>query len=176
MILSENGNIYKYQYHYCYMVEGSNALPNCNELLKPPEEIAQNTPSFLSIAMFAVVYLTCIYLFLFPVYGHPSPINYKPQPNQIINTSQAFPSEVTITFTERLEPRASSIKVMDSNNERIDNKDLKLAGSDNALSVSLDKSKITPGTYTINWLILSKDDGYITKGVYVFSFVEPDSQ
>ena len=158
------------------MVDGRNALPVDKESSKLSEEIAKDISSFSAIALFATMYLTCMCLFFLPVYGHPSPINYKPQPNQTINASQALPSEVTITFTERLEPGVSSIKVVNSNNERVDNKDPKLAGSANALSVSLDKSKITPGTYTINWLVLSKDDGYITKGGYIFSLVEPDSR
>ncbi len=58
---------------------------------------------------------------------------------------------------------------MNLNNERIDNHDLKLAGSDKSLSVSLDKSKLISGDYTIQWLVLSKDDGFITKGSYIFS-------
>jgi hypothetical protein len=33
----------------------------------------------------------------------------------------------------------------------------------------LDKSKVVPGTYTTDWLVLSKQDGHITKGSYVFS-------
>jgi methionine-rich copper-binding protein CopC len=35
--------------------------------------------------------------------------------------------------------------------------------------VSIDKTKITPGVYTISWAALSKDDGHITKGSYVFT-------
>ena len=158
------------------MVDSGNALPVDKKSSKLSEEMAKDISYFSAIAMFAMMYLTYMFLFFLPIYGHPSPIDYKPQPNQTFNTSQLFPSEVTITFTERLEPGVSSIKVMNSNKERVDNKDPKLAGSANALSVSLDKSKITPGTYTINWLILSKDDGYITKGGYIFSLVESDSR
>ena len=58
---------------------------------------------------------------------------------------------------------------MNLNNERIDNYDLKISGSDKSLSVSLDKSKLVSGDYTIKWLVFSKDDGFITKGSYIFS-------
>ena len=37
------------------------------------------------------------------------------------------------------------------------------------LSVSLDKSKIDAGKYIVKWIVLSKEDGYLTKGAYVFS-------
>jgi len=79
------------------------------------------------------------------------------------------PDKVTISFTEGPEPRASSIKVVNSNNERIDNNDLQVLDAEKSLSVSLDKSKVVPGTYTTDWLVLSKEDGHITKGSYVFS-------
>ena len=87
----------------------------------------------------------------------------------MIDSIQTLPDKVAITFTERPELKASSIRVMNLDNERIDNYDLKLAGSDKALSVSLDKSKLISGDYTIKWLVFSKDDGFITKGSYIFS-------
>jgi methionine-rich copper-binding protein CopC len=124
------------------------------------------------IIFFAVFYLIGTSLSFVPVYGHASPITYNPKPNQIINSEQLLPNDVTITFTESPEPRASSLKVMGPNNERIDNNDLKVLESSKSLSISLDKSKVIPGIYTVNWLVLSKADGHITKGSYVFSLVE----
>ncbi|MBA3284663.1 MAG: copper resistance protein CopC [Nitrosopumilus sp.] len=70
------------------------------------------------------------------------------------------------------EPRASSLKVMGPNNERIDNNDLQVLESSKSLSISLDKPKVIPGIYTVNWLVLSKADSHITKGSYVFSLAE----
>ena len=59
----------------------------------------------------------------------------------------------------------------------MDNNDLKtLSNDDRTLSVSLGKSKITPGIYTVNWIVLSKDDGHITKGSYVFSITANNKQ
>jgi methionine-rich copper-binding protein CopC len=111
-----------------------------------------------------------------PVYGHASPATYSPTPNQVIDSTQSLPDKITITFTERPELRASNIEVINSNNERIDNNDLNLGDSDKALSASIDKSKLVSGIYTVNWLVLSKDDGHITRGSYVFSVAESNSQ
>ena len=59
----------------------------------------------------------------------------------------------------------------------MDNNDLKtLSNDERTLSVSLDKSKLIPGIYTVNWIVLSKDDGHITKGSYVFSITESNIQ
>ncbi len=126
----------------------------------------------IAVIFLAIFYFIASSLSFVPVYGHASPITYNPEPNQIVNSTQLLPDNVTITFTESPEPRASSLKVIDSNNERIDNNDLKVLDSSKSLSTSLDKSKLTPGIYTVNWLVLSKADGHITKGSYVFSYSE----
>jgi methionine-rich copper-binding protein CopC len=126
----------------------------------------------IAVISFAIFYFIYLSLSFAPVYGHASPITYNPEPNQIMNSTQSLLDNVTITFTESPEPRASSLKVIDSNNERIDNDDLKVLDSSKSLSISLDKSKVTPGIYTVNWLVLSKADGHITKGSYVFSYYE----
>ena len=124
----------------------------------------------LFIVFFALLYVVGTGLSIFPVYGHANPVTYNPSPNQVFDSPQSLPDKVTITFTERPELKASSIKVLNSNNERIDANDLKISDSDKTLSVSVDKTKITPGIYTVNWAVLSKDDGHITKGSYVFTF------
>lgn len=128
--------------------------------------------TFIAI-FFIIFYLTGINLSFVPVYGHASPVTYEPSPNTIYNISSAsrqpLPDRIVIDFTESPEIRASSIKVVNSNNEKIDNNDLKVADSPKSLSVSLDQSKMTSGVYTVNWAVLSKDDGHITKGSYVFT-------
>lgn len=65
---------------------------------------------------------------------------------------------------------------MNSKNERIGNTDLRASNSDKSLPVTLDSSKIIPGVYTVNWLVVSKDDSHITKGSYVFSVEDNSSK
>ena len=130
----------------------------------------------LFIVAFALLYVVGTGLSFFPVYGHANPITYDPSPNKIFDSPQSLPDKVTITFTERPEVKASSIKVLNPNNERIDSNDLKIADSDKTLSVSIDKTKITPGIYTVNWAALSKDDGHITKGSYVFTVNDKNTE
>ncbi|KAA2280450.1 hypothetical protein E5N71_05845 [Candidatus Nitrosocosmicus sp. SS] len=124
---------------------------------------------FLFVVFFAILYIVGMSISYIPVYGHASPTTYSPTPNQVLKSSDSSPDKVTITFTERPEIRASSIKVIDQNNERVDKNDLKNGDSDKTLIVSLDSSKVVPGIYTVNWAVLSKDDGHITKGSYVFT-------
>ena len=152
------------------MIKINKALLNNKKVLRSYQELYKiNIPLIVVVVLFVIAVSIVNGILFLPIYGHPNPLSYEPQPNQIIDSIQSLPDKVAITFTERPELKASSIRVMNLNNERIDNYDLKLAGSDKSLSVSLDKSKLISGDYTIKWLVLSKDDGFITKGSYIFS-------
>jgi methionine-rich copper-binding protein CopC len=124
------------------------------------------------VTFFVILFISGNGLLFWQAYGHASPITYEPSPNEIIDSVQSVPDKATISFTETPEPRASSIKVINSNNERVDNDDLKLVDSEKSLSVSLDKSKMATGTYTTDWIVLSREDGHITKGSFVFSVAD----
>jgi methionine-rich copper-binding protein CopC len=104
-------------------------------------------------------------------YGHANPVLYSPSANSVINSGQdeSLPDNVSILFSERPEPKVSYIHVTNSKNERVDNNDFKIIGqNDREASVTLDKNKIIDGVYSVSWLVLSRDDGHISKGSYVF--------
>ena len=130
----------------------------------------------IAITSFAILFIMGNSLLISQVYGHASPITYEPSPNEIIDSIQSLPDKVTISFTENPEPRASSIKIVNSINERMDKNDLQVLDAEKSLSISLDKSKVVSGTYTTDWLVLSKQDGHITKGFYVFSVADSNVQ
>ncbi|HEY0580530.1 MAG TPA: CopD family protein, partial [Candidatus Nitrosocosmicus sp.] len=101
---------------------------------------------------------------------HALPVTYLPTPNSIINKNETMPSKITISFSERPDPKASYIQVLDSNNQRVDNNDFKVTGQQHGreAEVTLNVNKLTDGVYTVSWLTLSADDGHIAKGSYVF--------
>ena len=108
------------------------------------------------------------------VFGHANPVLYNPPSNSVFQLDQLLPNNITILYSERPEQKVSYIHVLNSNNERIDNNDFKIIGQDErGGSVTLDSTKLSSGTYTISWLVLSKDDGHITKGSYVFTITDP---
>ena len=153
-----------------YIIKPGTFLLNYEELTLI-ERISENNRIFLVIFSLAILYLIGCYTVSISVLGHPRPITFEPQPDQIINSTQIPPNEITITFTERPEIKASYIKVTNSNNTRIDNNDLKLGNSEKELTISLNKSKLIFDDYTIKWLVFSKDDGFIVKGSYIFSYI-----
>ena len=129
-----------------------------------------NQVFLIIIIVISGFYIIGNYELFVTVNGHAYPITYKPQPNQIINSTMTIPNEISITFNERPELVAST-KVSDFNNSRIDNNDVKLGNSEKELTISLNKYRLIPGDYFVEWFVLSKDDGLITKGSYSFSYM-----
>ena len=112
-------------------------------------------------------------------YGHANPVSYSPSANSVITSGQdgSLPDDVTILFSERPEPKVSYIHVTNSKNERVDNNDFEITGqNDREASVTLAKNKILDGVYSVSWLVLSLDDGHISKGSYVFRVQSPQEQ
>jgi methionine-rich copper-binding protein CopC len=126
---------------------------------------------FLSITfLITISMVTCVILAPQSAYSHANPTSYFPPSNSMIGQDGTLPDKVVIAYTERPEPKASFIRVTDSENQRVDKNDYGISASNpREASVSIDSSKLKPGVYTVSWLALSKDDGHITRGSYVFT-------
>lgn len=133
------------------MVEGNKISPNNTKitLSKSPSWIKL---SFTLYIFSIILSLFCMGFFSLHVIAHPFPISYKPHPNDKINFTSVIPQKVVIMFTDRPEIKASSLKVIGSDNGRVDNNDLKLV-SDKTLSVSLNNCSILKLlTFRLNFL------------------------
>jgi methionine-rich copper-binding protein CopC/nitrogen fixation protein FixH len=127
----------------------------------------------VSFLVVIIIVATTVTFYSSPAYGHANPVSYSPSANAVIISQQqeneSLPDKVVILFSERPEPKVSYIHVTNSKNERVDN-DFKITGkNDREATVTLDTSKLSNGVYTVSWLVLSRDDGHITKGSYVFN-------
>lgn len=128
----------------------------------------------VSFLVVIIIVATTVSFYSSPAYGHANPVSYSPSANAVIISQQqeneSLPDKVVILFSERPEPKVSYIHVTNSKNERVDNNDFKITGkNDREATVTLDTSKLSNGVYTVSWLVLSRDDGHITKGSYVFN-------
>jgi methionine-rich copper-binding protein CopC len=80
------------------------------------------------------------------------------------------PAQVSLQFTQRLEPAFSRVQVLDPAGKRVDRDDAKVAADDpTTLVVSL--SALGPGRYVVKWRVLSVDT-HVTEGDYAFT-VQP---
>jgi methionine-rich copper-binding protein CopC len=136
--------------------------------------------SVVVLVFFFIVFTIIIALYSSSAYGHANPVSYSPPANAVINVQQqdeSLPDKVIILFSERPEPKVSYIHVTNSKSERIDNNDFKVTGqNDREATVTLDRSKLSEGVYSVSWLVLSRDDGHISKGTYVFNIQSPQQQ
>jgi copper resistance protein C len=79
------------------------------------------------------------------------------------NKVAAAPHQLTLWFTQKLEPAFSSVTVTNANGERVDSGKPRISG--NQMSVSLRSGG--SGTYHVNWKVLSVDT-HTTDGSFTF--------
>ena len=79
------------------------------------------------------------------------------------STVQSAPPEVSLWFTEKLEPAFSGVQVTDDKGARIDSGSPQVSG--NTMRVGL--KALGPGTYKVHWHVLSVDT-HKTEGNFSF--------
>jgi methionine-rich copper-binding protein CopC len=76
------------------------------------------------------------------------------------------PSEVSLWFTQELEPAFSTVKVLDGNGKQVDRQDKRVdRAKPSLLKVSL--PQLPPGRYRVVWRALSVDT-HVSEGDFVF--------
>lgn len=76
------------------------------------------------------------------------------------------PPRVTLWFSQRLEPAFSTVRVLSSNGERVDDGDARIDATD-ARMFSVSLRKLSPGTYRVRWRVLSVDT-HVVEGDFTF--------
>src|SRR5512147_808606 len=103
------------------------------------------------------------------VFAHADIVRSDPAANAVIDQA---PAQITIEFTEPVEPRLSKIDVLYADGSIADNNDTWRDPDDpKVLHVSLKESR--EGTYIVSWRALSEVDGHVTSGSFVFSVGQP---
>ena len=80
------------------------------------------------------------------------------------STVRSAPQEVTLTFTQNLEPAFSSVEVTDGSGARVDQGKAQISG--NTMRIGLKPLK--PGAYHVRWRALSVDT-HTTQGSFSFT-------
>jgi copper transport protein len=76
-------------------------------------------------------------------------------------------SEVIVYFSEPVELNFSTLKVLDNNGNQIDNKDTDYYEDEKSLIVTT--SPLEDGVYTVTTKVLSKVDGHLVPGAFLFA-------
>jgi methionine-rich copper-binding protein CopC len=79
------------------------------------------------------------------------------------STVPTAPRELSLSFTQQLEPAFSSADVQDANGARVDQGRAQISGA--VMRVGL--KPLAPGTYKVHWRVLSVDT-HTTEGSFTF--------
>jgi methionine-rich copper-binding protein CopC len=83
------------------------------------------------------------------------------------STVQAAPQELTLDFTEELEPRFCTVFVLNAQDQRVDKADLHIAPG-NAKRLAIGLQPPPPGVYRAEWHVTSVDT-HRTEGNFTFT-------
>ena len=104
-----------------------------------------------------------------PALAHAEVALADPAPNSVLHEP---PDRVAVWFTEPVEPGLSELRVLDSRGSRVDDGGALFDRNDEtATSVGL--RPIPNGLYTVAWKNVSKVDGHLVRGSFLFSLGEP---
>jgi hypothetical protein len=80
------------------------------------------------------------------------------------STLARSPAQVTLWFTENLEPAFSTLKVMDAAGKEVDAQDRKVEAGKMHVTIP---APLSPGKYRVEWRALSVDT-HVTNGQFTF--------
>jgi methionine-rich copper-binding protein CopC len=81
-------------------------------------------------------------------------------------TVRTSPSEVRIWFSEQIKPAFSTIQVFDASGKEVNQRDVHLDRSNQAL-LRISLPSLQAGTYKVVWRVVSVDS-HVTKGSFTF--------
>ena len=99
-------------------------------------------------------------------YAAAHPFIVETSPNSELSAAVGT-TKIIVHFSESVELDFSSLKVLDSNGEQIDNKDSKYFDGDNSLIVTT--PPLEDGIYTVTSKVLSKIDGHLVNDAFIFA-------
>src|SRR5919199_1519016 len=122
---------------------------------------------FVAVGIILILVLLSVFSNGIPkAYAHAFTIRSDPSPSQPVPTP---PTKVDVYFSEPIDLRYSTIKVLDPGGKQVDVKDEHNIGGDPAsLSVTLPSSGLKDGVYTVSTKVLSATDGHVVDNAFVF--------
>jgi copper resistance protein C len=98
-----------------------------------------------------------------PAFAHSHPITMVPAKDATVTA----PTEVSVTFSEALEPKFSSLQLVDDKHTVV-SKAVSVVDPADAKHQTLALPKLPPGVYTVHWVTTALD-GHRLEGNYSFT-------
>jgi copper transport protein len=104
--------------------------------------------------------------------GHAALVRSDPEANAYL---QRPPTQVSITFSEPIDSRSSTLQVLDASGQPISYAPVGyLTFSSDGLSMQRSFNPLNPGIYNVLWNNVSSTDGHALAGSFPFTVLEPD--
>lgn len=116
-----------------------------------------------ALAIATIATLLLIAGFIAPAYAHANLIRSDPPANSVLPSS---PHQVTLYFTEQLEPKLSGAAVYDSTGKEVDT-GYSVSPTDATILI-VNLPTLPSGVYTVAWHAISAVDGHHTSGSFSF--------
>jgi methionine-rich copper-binding protein CopC len=108
-----------------------------------------------------------IFLFTTTVAAHSELVKSEPEAGASLENS---PAQVTAWFSEELDSETSSMRVVDSQNNQVDNGNGSVDLNDlDHLTMIVSLPPLPAGTYTVHWTSVSAEDGDAEEGEFTFN-------
>jgi hypothetical protein len=107
-----------------------------------------------------VLVLSSLLLAAEAAYAHAFLDRAEPRVGSTVNSA---PRQVSLSFTQSLEPAFSAVEVRDANGARVDQGKAQVSGS----SMHIGLKALSSGTYKVHWRALSVDT-HTTEGSFSF--------
>ena len=98
-----------------------------------------------------------------PAFAHSHPVSMTPAKDSTVGA----PKEISVMFSEDLEPKFSSLKLQDASGKVVST-DQSVLDAKNAKHLTLQLPSLPAGVYTVLW-ISSSSDGHREQGKYSFT-------
>jgi hypothetical protein len=100
------------------------------------------------------------------VFAHAKLLRAVPAPGSTVKTA---PRVVRAVFNDELDPKGSTMTVVDGRGQRVDDGKGGVDLNDlDRKTVVVTLRAIGPGTYTVRWKVTSADDQYVASGSFRF--------
>ncbi len=116
-----------------------------------------------SVLLASLLSLVIALIAISPVFAHSNLVRSDPPPNSVLPAS---PKQVTLVFTEEVEPQFSEASVLDATGRKVD-KGYSVDSKDHRVMI-VGLPELQAGVFTVVWKALSAVDGHATSGSFPF--------
>lgn len=142
----------------------SGIFPIFPRLTSPRRTARCSPPRLLHAAQAAALSLLAALLFASPAFAHTILVRSEPAENSVLQHS---PTQVRLVFSEEISEQFMQVRLMDLQGRLLATGSPR-RGENEPAELLVDLPTLPDSVYTLDWKVLSEDDGHVVRGSLVF--------